>query len=122
MKSVEKIRRKKSMQLENVQSSGRYQNASLARREGLVSLLSVPLLYGGKAMGTLNLYTGEPHTFSDEEVRVLSTYAELSALALEKARLYDRIVSVEEELRQSERLSALGVLAAGIAHEIRNPL
>jgi signal transduction histidine kinase len=116
------IRRKKSMQLENVQSSGRYQNASLARREGLVSLLSVPLLYGGKATGTLNLYTGEPHTFSDEEVRVLSTYAELSALALEKARLYDRIVSVEEELRQSERLSALGLLAAEIAHEIRNPL
>lgn len=116
------IRRKKPMQLENVQSSGRYQNASLARREGLVSLLSVPLLYGGKAMGTLNLYTGEPHTFSDEEVRVLSTYAELSALALEKARLYDRIVSVEEELRQSERLSALGLLAAEIAHEIRNPL
>lgn len=116
------VRRKKAMQLENVQSSARYQNASLARREGLASLLSVPLLYGGRATGTLNLYTGEPHTFSDEEVRVLSTYAELSALALEKARLYDRIVSVEEELRQSERLSALGLLAAEIAHEIRNPL
>ena len=115
-------RRQKSMQLENVQSSARYQNSSLARREGLVSLLSVPLLYGGKTTGTLNLYTGEPHTFSDEEVRVLATYAELSALALEKARLYDRIVSVEDELRQSERLSALGLLAAEIAHEIRNPL
>ncbi len=116
------LRRKKPMQLEDVQGSGRYQNASLARREGLVSLLSVPLLYGGRAIGTLNLYTGEPHTFSDEEVRVLTTYAELSALALEKARLYDRIVSVEGELRQSERLSALGLLAAEIAHEIRNPL
>ena len=115
-------RRQKPMQLENVQSSARYQNASLARREGLVSLLSVPLLYGGKTTGTLNLYTGEPHTFSDEEVRVLSTYAELSALALEKARLYDRLVLVEDELRQSERLSALGLLAAEIAHEIRNPL
>ncbi|MEI6357543.1 MAG: GAF domain-containing protein, partial [Verrucomicrobiota bacterium] len=116
------LRRKKPMQLEDVQGSGRYQNASLARREGLVSLLSVPLLYGTRAIGTLNLYTGEPHTFSDEEVRVLTTYAELSALALEKARLYERIVSVEEELRQSERLSALGLLAAEIAHEIRNPL
>ena len=116
------IRRQKPMQLENVQSSARYQNASLARREGLASLLSVPLMYAGRPTGTLNLYTGEPHTFSDEEVRVLSAYAELSALALEKARLYDRIVSVEEELRESERLSALGLLAAEIAHEIRNPL
>jgi signal transduction histidine kinase len=116
------IRRRKPMQLENVQKSGRYQNASLARKEGLVSLLSVPLLFSGKAIGTLNLYTGEPHTFSDEEVRTLSAYAELSALALEKARLYDRIVQVEETLRQSERLSALGLLAAEVAHEIRNPL
>lgn len=116
------LRRRKAMQLENVQSSGRYQNVSVARQDGLVSLLSVPLLYGEKATGTLNLYTGEPHTFSDEEVRVALAYAELSALALEKARLYERIVSVEDELRQSERLSALGLLAAEVAHEIRNPL
>jgi len=116
------LRRRKAMQLENVQSSGRYQNVSVARQEGLVSLLTVPLLFGEKATGTLNLYTGDPHTFSDEEVRVALAYAELSALALEKARLYERIVSVEDELRQSERLSALGLLAAEIAHEIRNPL
>ncbi len=116
------MRRKKPMQLENVQKSGRYQNASMARKEGLVSLLTVPLLFSGKALGALNLYTGEPHTFADEEVRTLTAYAELSALALEKTRLYDRIVQVEEALRQSERLSALGLLAAEIAHEIRNPL
>jgi len=116
------VRRLKPLQVENVQVSGRYQNVGIARREGLVSLLSVPLLFEGKATGSLNIYTGEPHLFSDEEVRTLSAYAELSALALEKARLYDRIVSVEEELRQSERLSALGLLAAEIAHEIRNPL
>ncbi|MEN9602309.1 MAG: hypothetical protein RIS56_1915 [Verrucomicrobiota bacterium] len=115
-------RRRKPLQVENVQVSGCYQNVSIARHEGLVSLLSVPLLFSGKAIGTLNIYSGEPHLFSDEEVRTLSTYAELSALALEKARLYDRIVSVEEALRQSERLSALGLLAAEIAHEIRNPL
>ncbi len=116
------LRRRKAMQLANVQSSGRYQNVSVAREEGLVSLLSVPLLYGDQATGTLNLYTGEPHTFSDEEVRVALAYAELSALALEKARLYERIVSVEDALRQSERLGALGLLAAEVAHEIRNPL
>lgn len=116
------VRRRKPVQLENVQASGRYQSASLARQEGLVSLLSVPLLFGGRALGTLNLYTGEPHLFADEEVRTLTAYAELSALALEKARLYERIVEVEESLRQSERLSALGLLAAEVAHEIRNPL
>ncbi|MBX3731874.1 MAG: GAF domain-containing protein [Verrucomicrobiae bacterium] len=116
------LRRKKAMQLENVQSSGRYQNTAVAREEGLVSLLSVPLVFAGKAIGALNLYTGEPHTFSDEEVRSLSAYADLSAVALDKARLYDRTVAVEEQLRESERLTALGLLAAELAHEIRNPL
>ena len=41
---------------------------------------------------------------------------------MEKARLYDRIVGLEEELRQSEKLSVIGLLAAEVAHEIRNPL
>ena len=116
------VRRRKPMQVENVQISGRYQNVAVARKEGLVSLLSVPLLFERKAIGILNIYTGDMHTFSDEEVRILTAYAELSALAIEKARLYDRIVSIEEALRQSERLSALGLLAAEVAHEIRNPL
>ncbi|MSU36805.1 MAG: GAF domain-containing protein [Pedosphaera sp.] len=116
------VRRRKPMQVENIQESGRYQNVRIAREEGLVSLLSVPLLYRDRAIGTLNVYTGSPHVFSDQEVRALLAYAELSALALERARLYERIVVVEEELRQSERLSALGLLAAEIAHEIRNPL
>jgi signal transduction histidine kinase len=116
------VRRKKPVQVENVQTSSRYQSIEVARREGLVSLLSVPLLFAGQAIGTLSVYTGELHSFSNEEIRILSALAELSAIAIEKARLYERIVDVEEQLRQNEKLSALGLLAAEVAHEIRNPL
>jgi signal transduction histidine kinase len=116
------VRRKKPLQVANVQASSRYQNVEVARREGLVALLSVPLLYGGRPMGTLSVYTGQPYSFSNEEIRILSALAELSAIAIEKARLYERVVDVEEQLRQSEKLSALGLLAAEVAHEIRNPL
>jgi signal transduction histidine kinase len=116
------VRRKKPLQVENVQTSGRYQNVEVARREGLISLLSVPLLFAGQATGTLNVYTGRPYNFSNEEIRILSALAGLSAIAIEKARLYERIVDVEEQLRQNEKLSALGLLAAEVAHEIRNPL
>ena len=116
------VRRKKPLQVENVQAIGRYQNVDVARREGLVSLLSVPLIFSGQAIGTLNVYTDTPHSFSNEEIKILSALAELSAIAIEKARLYERIVDVEEQLRQNEKLSALGLLAAEVAHEIRNPL
>ena len=105
-----------------MQADARYQNVELARREGLVSLLSVPLMFAGQAIGTLNVYTGRPYNFSNEEIRILGALAELSGIAIEKARLYERIVDVEEQLRQNEKLSALGLLAAEVAHEIRNPL
>jgi signal transduction histidine kinase len=116
------VRRKKPLQVENVQASGVYQHVDIARREGLVSLLSVPLLYSGRAIGTLNVYTAVSYSFSNEEIQILSALAELSAIAIEKARLYERVVDVEEQLRQNEKLSALGLLAAEVAHEIRNPL
>jgi signal transduction histidine kinase len=116
------VRRKKPLQLENVQTSSRYQNVEVARREGLISLLSVPLLFAGQVIGTLSVYTGRPYNFSNEEIGILSALAELSGIAIEKARLYEHIVDVEEQLRQNEKLSALGLLAAEVAHEIRNPL
>jgi len=116
------VRRQKPVQEENVYSSGRYQNVEAARREGLVALLSVPLVFGGRSLGALNVYKGEPHYFSNDEIRILSALADLSALAIEKARLYERIVDMEEQLRQQEKLSVLGLLAAEVAHEIRNPL
>jgi len=116
------VRRKKPLQVANVQTDTRYQNVELARRENLVSLLSVPLIFAGECIGALSVYTARPYSFSNEEIKILSALAELSAIAIEKARLYERVVDVEEQLRQNEKLSALGLLAAEVAHEIRNPL
>ncbi len=116
------VRRKKPLQVANVQTDTRYQNVELARRENLVSLLSVPLIFAGQCIGALSVYTARPYSFSNEEIKILSALAELSAIAIEKARLYERVADVEEQLRQNEKLSALGLLAAEVAHEIRNPL
>jgi len=116
------VRRKKPVQVDNVQTSTGYQNVEVARQEGLVSLLSAPLMFSGEAIGTLNIYTSQPYKFANEEIRILSAFAELSAIAIEKARLYERLVDAEEQMRQDEKLSALGLLAAEVAHEIRNPL
>jgi signal transduction histidine kinase len=116
------VRRKKPLQVENVQTSSRYQNQDVAQKEGLVALLSVPLIFSGDVIGTLSVYTGMPYNFPNGEISILSALAELSAIAIEKARLYEHTVEIEEQLRQNEKLSVLGLLAAEVAHEIRNPL
>ncbi|HJN89016.1 MAG TPA: GAF domain-containing protein [Verrucomicrobiota bacterium] len=116
------VHRMKPLQIENIQTSNTYQQQNMAREVGLVALLSVPLVFGGSAIGTLNIYKADAYVFSNDEIRIAMALAELSAIAIEKARLLERIVESEEHLRQNEKLSALGLLAGEVAHEIRNPL
>ncbi|MEM1057870.1 MAG: GAF domain-containing protein [Verrucomicrobiota bacterium] len=116
------VKRNKPMSVLNVREHQRYRHMEVARREGLVSLLAVPLEFNGNVLGVLAVYTQMLHRFSNEEIRTLTTLSKLSAVAIEKARLLQRIMEMEEQLRTSERLNALGLLAAEVAHEIRNPL
>jgi len=116
------IKRQKPVTVLNVQAHAQYQQTELARKEGLVSLLSVPLVFQGRSLGALSVYTKRLHRFSNEEIRLLNAMADLSAVAIAKAKLLKDVIEAEEEMKASERLGALGWLAAEIAHEIRNPL
>jgi len=116
------VTRHKHVAVVDVVKEKGYIQIDIARKERLVSMLAVPLIFAGKAVGVLAIYTQQRHRFSNDEVKLLTTVGDLSAVAIEKGRLLARVVDMEEKLRASERLSALGLLAAEIAHEIRNPL
>jgi signal transduction histidine kinase len=116
------VTRHKPITVVDVGKEKGYIQTDIARKERLVSMLAVPLIFAGKAIGVLAVYTQQRHRFSNDEVKILGTLGDLSAVAIEKGRLLARVVDMEEKLRASERLSALGLLAAEIAHEIRNPL
>jgi len=116
------VKRGKPVAVIDVVKEKGYIQTDIARIEKLVSMLAVPLIFAGKAVGVLVVYTQQRHRFPNDEIKLLTTLGELSAVAIEKGRLLARVVDMEEKLRASERLSALGLLAAEIAHEIRNPL
>jgi len=114
--------RRKPVQVYNVQEHDAYRHIELARQDGLVSLLSVPMVVGETTIGAVSVYSGAPYRYSTQDIHILATLANLAAIAITNAQLHEKVVRAEEQLRQTERLSTLGLLAAEVAHEIRNPL
>jgi two-component system, NtrC family, sensor kinase len=85
--------------------------------------ISVPITSKEKLIGILNLgHKERKEIYSNEDLELLSTLANQAAIAIENARLYENLKQSQDTLRRADRLSSLGLLTAGLAHEIRNPL
>ncbi|HKB57850.1 MAG TPA: GAF domain-containing protein [Lacunisphaera sp.] len=116
------IRSGKSTEFQNIDGPGYSEAADLPHDRTLCSALAAPLILEGATAGVLSVFYGAPHRFSDDEKRLFTALASFAAVALQNARLYARVFQSEEVLRKNETLTTLGLLAAEIAHEIRNPL
>jgi signal transduction protein with GAF and PtsI domain len=74
--------------LEDVRTDRNWQYGARAKEEGIVSVLVVPLKVHGKAIGVLRAYTARKRNFTKEDIAFLEAAANLSAIALDKARLH----------------------------------
>ncbi|HTB79329.1 MAG TPA: GAF domain-containing protein [Opitutaceae bacterium] len=113
---------RKQVEFANIQSPDILDVIDLPRDAELRSVLVTPMLVEGDALGALAIFTEHVHRFNNDERRLAAALASLAAVALQNARLYSRVFRSEESLRKNEQLTTLGLLAAEIAHEIRNPL
>lgn len=86
----------KPITVDDVLKDPRYRYPDLARREGLVSLLAVPLKVRERVKGVFACYTGKHHRFSEDEIKLFSTLANQTALAIENATLITNAAVVRE--------------------------
>jgi signal transduction histidine kinase len=108
----------------------------MARLRGYRSVVIVPLMRDGKAIGTIGVTRVQPGAFADHHIQLLQTFADQAVIAISNVELFREVEQRTRELSQSlddlrtaqdrliktEKLASLGQLTAGIAHEIKNPL
>ncbi|HSV30774.1 MAG TPA: GAF domain-containing protein [Atribacteraceae bacterium] len=95
----------------DVKSDPRYFNKEIAEKEGLASLISLPLQVKGKTVGVLNLYSQEIRDFTNEEVKILTTIANQSAVVIANYRLLMESEIIKGELESRKKIErAKGLL------------
>lgn len=120
---TELCRQNRIIMIRDILHDPRVPHPQEAWAEGIRMMIDAPIKYKDDVLGILRIYIDEPREFSEEELQYLILIAERGASVIQKAQLIEMQESRYDQLAlQTEKLSALGRMAAGIAHEINNPL
>jgi len=92
------VKEQRPIAVKNVAEDPTYSFPKIAREEGVCSLLSVPMMVKNQVIGVINSYTAVEHTFSQEEIHLLSAVANQAAVAIENTTLFEKSVQMQETL------------------------
>lgn len=104
----------------DVRKEPEYKYKDIAEREGLVSLLCMPLAVKNRIIGVLNCYTSSVHKFTATEINILTSVANQAAIAIENTELMVKTKVIQEELetrKAVERAKGILMKKEGLSEE-----
>jgi signal transduction histidine kinase/HAMP domain-containing protein len=104
-----------AVQIPDIIADEEYRSAE-AKEAGFRSLLGVPILRGGRAIGAIVIYRTEPGQFADTHIELLKTFADQAVIAIENVRLFKELEARTTELTRSVgELTALGEVGQAVS-------
>lgn len=102
---------RKPVQLYDLSQAEDKFHKALAENLGLKSMLAVPLVSRGEAIGVLNIFTAYPHAFSAEEVKVVQALANQAGLTIRSMEAEEKINQLEKKLGERKKIEkAKGII------------
>ncbi|MBI4777355.1 hypothetical protein HY792_00295 [Candidatus Desantisbacteria bacterium] len=109
--------------IRNAQINGEMIRMSNKKLEELGGSIAIPLLCKDELIGIIIL--GKKLScdiFTYQDIETLETLAIEADIAIENARLYEKILDMQDDIYQADKLSTMGTMASELVHEIKNPL
>jgi signal transduction protein with GAF and PtsI domain len=114
------VKERAPLMVRDVTKEEAYRYPELASKEGVRSLLSVPMIFKDHVIGVINVYSAEERTYSNEDLRVLSTVADQASLAFENTKLSVAVQESQEALQTRkliERAKSILQRQAGLSED-----
>jgi len=106
MKSIAQSLEEGPVAIYDVSDDPRLQYPDAAKKEGIASILSVPIVVGGRLLGAMRVYTAEPWEFTLDDVNFVQALAQVAGMAIDMCRLYQGqkdAIDILKRMREAQK-------------------